>query len=116
VILGKLEKCVTDKASHSRRLVSSVTLLWKNHTACKNSAGNVINNVALRNFCYQCVVEEIITTKTEPPAEAAERHPWSGAVPPHISHSGTFLPPVYFIQDSHSLVCVCVNGDSEVIH
>jgi len=73
VILGNLENYLTDAASHSRRLVSSTTLLWENHTACENSAGNVMNNVALRNFCYRCVVEDNITTKIEPPAEAAER-------------------------------------------
>jgi hypothetical protein len=116
VILGNLENYVTDRASHSRRLVSSATLLWENHTACKNSAGRVINNVTLRNFCYRCVVEDNIATKIEPLAEAAERRPWSGALPPQISHSVTFLPPVYLIQDSRSLVCVCVNGDSEMIH
>jgi hypothetical protein len=47
MILGNLENYLTDRASHSRRLVSSATLLWENNTACKNSAGNVIINVAL---------------------------------------------------------------------
>jgi hypothetical protein len=32
-----------------------------------------------------------------------------------ISHSVTFLPPVYLILDSHSLVFVCVNADGEMI-
>jgi len=80
VILGNLENYLTDTVSHSRRLVSSTTLLWENPTACENSAGKVINNVALQNFCYHYVVEDNITTKTEPTAEATERHPWSVAL------------------------------------
>jgi len=81
VVLGNFKNYLIDTASHSRRLVSSATLLWESRTACKNSAGNVINNVALRNFCYYCVAEDRITMKIKPPAEAAERHPWSVAVP-----------------------------------
>jgi hypothetical protein len=70
VILGNLKNYLTDTLSHSRRLVSSTTLLWENPTACENSAGNVISNVALQNFCCHCVVEDNVTKKTEPPAQA----------------------------------------------
>jgi hypothetical protein len=85
-----LENYLTDTASHSKRFVSSATLLWENHTACGNLAGNVINNVAVWNFCYHCVVEDNITTKDWTTCWGHRKTPLE-CCPPHISCSVAFI-------------------------